>query len=268
MKKLKNTMSAGAAGPARQLTLLSLGLLASLAHAQGALEAGVIAGQTGGAIVAQTERPKQKAKVAPKSKKAATATTAATTAAAPKARTMEGPNCSGDAILPQKLVLPIGKSTLVRLPEAVDNRTIGNPDIVKAMLVSPHTMYLLGVDVGMTNMIIQGKSGTCSAIDIVVTMDPGGLQNTLAQLLPEEKNIQVSAAADSLVLTGTVSDATAVAVLWNWPLPSCAGRRPRCRRRAGCRGIGRWRATGGCGASRPAASRAWSTCSMSARRSR
>jgi pilus assembly protein CpaC len=206
MKKLNNKkIPASTAGHGKQFALLSLGLLAGLAQAQSALEAGAIAGKTGGTVIAQAERTAPKGKTAPK--KAAAATT---TAAAPKGRVMEGPNCSGDAILPQKLVLPLGKSTLVHLPEAVANRTIGNPDIVKAMLMSPQTLYLLGVDIGMTNMIIQGRSGSCTAIDVVVSMDPAGLQSTLAQLMPEEKNIKVSAAADTLVMTGSVEDATAV----------------------------------------------------------
>jgi pilus assembly protein CpaC len=206
MNKLNNKkISASTAVHRKQFALLSLGLLAGLAQAQSALEAGAIAGKTGGTVVAQAAQPGQKSKAAPKKTAAAI-----TTAAAPKGRAMEGPNCSGDAILPQKLVLPLGKSTLVHLPEAVANRAVGNPDIVKAMLMSPQTLYLLGVDIGMTNMIIQGRSGSCTAIDVVVSMDPAGLQSTLTQLMPEEKNIKVSAAADTLVMTGSVEDATAV----------------------------------------------------------
>jgi pilus assembly protein CpaC len=204
MNDRNNKPPAGAAVPGKQLALLSIGLLAGMAQAQSALEVGVTADKTGGAVIAQTERPVTTSKTAPR--KAA----ASPTLAALKVRTMEGSNCSGDAILSQKLVLPIGKSKLVQLPEVIVNRTIGNPDIVKAMLMSPQTLYLLGVDIGTTNMIIQGKSGNCTAIDVVVTMDPGGLQTTLAQLMPEEKNIKVSAAADTLVMTGTVEDATAV----------------------------------------------------------
>jgi pilus assembly protein CpaC len=72
-------------------------------------------------------------------------------------------------------------------------------------------MYIAGVDVGTTNMIVQGRSGLCSVLDITVSMDPSALQATLAAVMPEEKEIRVLAAADSLVLTGTVSDASAVA---------------------------------------------------------
>ncbi len=115
-------------------------------------------------------------------------------------------NCNGEPATPGKMTLPIGKSTLLKLPEPVTNRTLGNPSVAQAMLVSPETLYLLGVEIGSTNMILQGRSGRCSAIDVVVTMDPSALQETIRELMPEERDIKVSAAADSLILSGTVSD--------------------------------------------------------------
>ncbi|QOL50990.1 type II and III secretion system protein family protein [Massilia litorea] len=131
--------------------------------------------------------------------------------AAPAAGSGAGPRCSGEAARPAQVALQMGKSTLMRLPEAVQNRSVGNPEVVQAMLVSADTMYIAGVDVGTTNMIVQGRSGLCSVLDITVSMDPSALQATLAAVMPEEKEIRVLAAADSLVLTGTVSDASAVA---------------------------------------------------------
>jgi pilus assembly protein CpaC len=122
-----------------------------------------------------------------------------------------GARCSGEAVKPAQLALQMGRSTMLRLPEPVTNRSVGNPAVVQALLVSPDTLYIAGVDVGSTNMIVQGRSGMCSVVDIVVAMDPAALQATLAAVMPEERNIKVVAAADSLVLTGTVSDATAVA---------------------------------------------------------
>ena len=116
------------------------------------------------------------------------------------------PTCTSAASEPEQVVLPVGKSRMLSLPEPVRTRTLGNPSIVQAMLVSPQTLYLLGLDVGTTNMIMQGKSGRCSVIDVIVGADPGGLQATLHNLLPEARRVRVSAAADSLVLTGTVAD--------------------------------------------------------------
>ena len=128
----------------------------------------------------------------------------------PAVSTIPGMTCNGEVASPAKITLPIGKSTLLRLPEQVTNRTLGNPNVAQAMLVSPETLYLLGVSIGTTNMILQGKTGSCSVIDVEVSMDPGALMATFRELMPDEKDIRVTAAADSLVLSGTVSDAVAV----------------------------------------------------------
>ena len=121
------------------------------------------------------------------------------------------PRCSGAAAHPAQLALNMGKSTMMRLPEAVAHRSVGNPDVVQAMLVAPDTLYIAGIDVGTTNMILQGKSGACSVIDVTVSMDPAALRATLAAVLPDEKNIVVTTAADTIVLSGTVLDAGTVA---------------------------------------------------------
>ena len=122
-----------------------------------------------------------------------------------------GPQCSGEGAKPGNLQLQLGKSAMMRLPEPLRHRSVGNPGVVQAMLVAPDTLYIAGIDVGSTNMIIQGKSGACSVVDIVVTMDASAFRASLAAVMPGEKDIQVTAAADSLVLTGTVTDAAAVA---------------------------------------------------------
>jgi pilus assembly protein CpaC len=126
------------------------------------------------------------------------------------ARNEAGPRCQGEAARPAQLALQVGKSNLMRLPEAVQHRSVGNPAVVQAILVAPDTLYIAGVDVGTTNMIVQGRSGVCSMLDITVAMDPSPLQATLAAALPDERDIKVLAAADTLVLSGTVSDAGAV----------------------------------------------------------
>ena len=116
-------------------------------------------------------------------------------------------DCVGQISNPAKLSIPVGKSTLIKLPEPLASRSIGNPDVVHAKLISPKTLYLLGVNIGSTNMIIRSTQGTCTVIDVIVNMDADALRETLTALMPDEKNIQVSAAADSLILSGTVEDA-------------------------------------------------------------
>jgi pilus assembly protein CpaC len=136
---------------------------------------------------------------------------AATPAAAitPTAASDGGLRCSGQAAAPGSMSLQLGKSTLMRMPEAVQARSVGNPTVLQAMLVAPDTLYVVGVDIGTSNMIVQGRSGLCNVIDVVVGIDPGALRQSLATLMPEQKEIQVSTAGDTLVLSGTVSDAQA-----------------------------------------------------------
>ncbi|MRX06806.1 type II and III secretion system protein family protein [Pseudoduganella sp. FT25W] len=139
---------------------------------------------------------------------------AAAPAPAPTSGEVAGLRCTGQAAQPGSLSLQLGKSTLVRMPEAVQARSVGNPAVLQAMLVAPDTLYVVGVDIGSSNMIVQGRSGLCNVIEVVVGIDPSALQQALAALLPDQKEIQVSAAGDTLVLSGTVDDApTAARVL-------------------------------------------------------
>lgn len=119
-------------------------------------------------------------------------------------------SCSKEFLQSENISLGLGKSVVLPLSEPIVNRTLGNPGVVHAMLVSSNTMYLVGLDIGTTNMIMQGKSGQCKTLEITVGIDPSALQEKYKELMPEEKEIKVIAAADSLVLSGTVTDSIAV----------------------------------------------------------
>lgn len=136
------------------------------------------------------------------------AAAAAAGAAGAAAQPARGPNCKGDITAQSTVSVPVGKSTLVQLAEPTRNRTLGNPAVVMATLVSPRTLYLVGMSVGTTNMIVQGASGTCQVIDVIVGVDANGLEQSLRQLMPEERGIRVSTAAGNLVLGGHVSSAS------------------------------------------------------------
>lgn len=101
----------------------------------------------------------------------------------------------------------VGKSTLLKLPEPAARISVGNPAVADVILLNPREIYLLGKTVGSTNVILWSKSGQSTVVDVVVGMDTSMLQAKLQQLLPGEKNIKVNVASDSLVLTGTVTDA-------------------------------------------------------------
>lgn len=105
------------------------------------------------------------------------------------------------------LELVIGKSKLLNSSPAIERISVGNPTIADVTLISPTELYLLGKNYGSTNVVIWKKGGTTTAIDVNVSIDADRMERKLRELLPEEKNIQVRPAADSVILIGTVTSA-------------------------------------------------------------
>lgn len=116
---------------------------------------------------------------------------------------------SGEASMP--VDVPVGKSTLLRTPDAVSRLSVGNPLVVDAIVINPREVYLLGKKVGSTNVIVWTKGGSTLVADVTVGVDAAALQRKLVELMPTEKGIKVSIAADSVVLTGSVSDSAKAA---------------------------------------------------------
>jgi pilus assembly protein CpaC len=141
---------------------------------------------------------------------AASAAAPARTAASDGATAADtGPSCQGGLPDPMRVRLSVGRSTLVNLPEPITRRTLGDPEVAEGRMVSPSVLYLNAGRIGSTNAILQGASGRCIVLDVVVAIDIESVQAKIAELMPTERNIRVAAAADSLVLSGTVSDAMA-----------------------------------------------------------
>lgn len=113
----------------------------------------------------------------------------------------------GPAAIGPTMTLVAGKSTLLRLDAPIDRISLGNPGVADVTIISPRELYLLGKTFGSTNVILWRKGGQTTVIDVAVNIDAGLLQDKLTQLLPDEKGIHVTAAADSVVLSGVVSSA-------------------------------------------------------------
>ncbi|GBG13151.1 pilus assembly protein CpaC [Novimethylophilus kurashikiensis] len=131
--------------------------------------------------------------------------TLAMLAAAPQYAQAEAADANTVELAPQ-VNATLGKSTLLRLPAPAARVSVGDKEVADVILINPKEIYLLGKKLGATNLIVWGKGGQSTIVDILVGMDSGALQNKLTQLLPREKGIQVSTAGDSLVLSGTVGD--------------------------------------------------------------
>lgn len=89
-----------------------------------------------------------------------------------------------------------------------ENDGVAEVDIT---LLSPRELFFLGRKSGAMNVVLQGSDGRCTVKDIVVTIDPDALQSRIREFMPEEREVKVKAVENSIVLVGTVQDASSVA---------------------------------------------------------
>jgi pilus assembly protein CpaC len=199
------------------VSVLSLLAVPAAVNAQVAVEAAALqANAAKGTAAAKVVKPSKSA-VTSNAVVPAAAIPAAVVAAAPqKAATAlapmaadNAPACLGDLPEPTRVRLSAGKATLVNLPEQITRRTLGDPIIVEGRMVSPTVLYLVAGRIGATNAILQGVSGRCTVLDIVVAIDIDAIKSKLAEVLPGELNVKITAAADSLIVSGSVADALA-----------------------------------------------------------
>jgi pilus assembly protein CpaC len=108
------------------------------------------------------------------------------------------------------LDVPLYKSRILSLNAPVLRISVGNPDIADLLLLRSRELYILGKDIGTTNVLLWDADDILVAtISVEVTHDLAGLKEKLYQLMPDDL-IEVRAAQRSIVLSGTVSSPTNV----------------------------------------------------------
>ena len=119
------------------------------------------------------------------------------------------PSLAGSAELPQHLSVQAGASRVVSLPQSVERVSVAHPGVLDVVLTGPRELYVLGRGIGSSNIMLWSRGTPVSVIDVRVEMDVRALREQMQQLLPEEAELRVQAAADSVVLWGTVSSVVA-----------------------------------------------------------
>lgn len=105
-----------------------------------------------------------------------------------------------------KLDVTLGKSTVLKLPNAIKRISVGSPNVADVMMINPQEVYVLGKIVGMTNITLWTKDGKSTVIDVNVLMDVTALRQQVQAIMPDEKDIQITAAGDSLIVSGMISN--------------------------------------------------------------
>ena len=128
-----------------------------------------------------------------------------------EAQASKGDLQSIGAPAPHVVTVTLGKAELIDLPGNVADVLVANSDVVDVQAVQSDRLYLVGLQVGDTNIItLDEKGDVLKKFDVHVSYDIMVIQKLIDDLFPKE-NIQVGAVHDQILLTGTVSTPGAAA---------------------------------------------------------
>lgn len=103
----------------------------------------------------------------------------------------------------RSLSLGVGKSVVIDLPREVKDVLVADPKIANAVIRSSLRAYIIGGQVGQTNVVFFSSDGQqVASYDIAVKRDLNGMRTALRQSLP---GVQIEGVGDSVMLTGSVS---------------------------------------------------------------
>jgi pilus assembly protein CpaC len=105
-----------------------------------------------------------------------------------------------------EMVVPIFKSQVLSIVGPAARISVGNPDTADIIVISPSQIYVLGKDIGSTNVLLWDSGNhLIGTINVTVQHDLEELKRKLAEVLPGEA-IEVRSAKRAIVLSGRVSD--------------------------------------------------------------
>lgn len=106
----------------------------------------------------------------------------------------------------EEIVLSTAKSVIIRSDRDIGRVSLASPEIADILLLSPRQIYLTGKVTGATNLTMWNKQNKIVKVfNVTVYPDVGMLKTMLYKVMPNERNIQVLSAHDSITLAGTVS---------------------------------------------------------------
>jgi pilus assembly protein CpaC len=104
------------------------------------------------------------------------------------------------------MVVPLYKSRIVSLNAPANRISVGNPDIADIVIVQSSQLYVLGKDLGTTNILLWDRDDSLiGTLNIEVTHDLQSLKEKLYRLLPQDR-VEVYSAQRNIVLSGQVSN--------------------------------------------------------------
>lgn len=105
------------------------------------------------------------------------------------------------------IVLTQGMADVVTLNGNVADVMVANPSIVDVSALKSNKLYLVGTNIGTTNIITVDESGNViKRFNVHVKIDDAALNAALKELFPDEA-VELKTLTSQLILSGTVSSA-------------------------------------------------------------
>lgn len=99
----------------------------------------------------------------------------------------------------------LGKAELIHVAGNVADVLVADPSVVDVMAVKSNRLYVVGLNIGDTNLIALDENGNMlKRVDIHVKYDLQAIQDVVNELYPNEQ-AQVRSVHDQILLTGSVS---------------------------------------------------------------
>jgi len=135
---------------------------------------------------------------------------AAFSAGAPAAFAQDGTQLRLSKSVAEKVAVPVGESRVFTTGRDITSLVIGDPEIADVVLISPRSFYVLGQDLGQTNLqVFAGDEFPVGLVDLQVTVDTADLSEALRRAAPGA-NIRAESVNGRLRLSGTVPDSVAL----------------------------------------------------------
>jgi pilus assembly protein CpaC len=114
---------------------------------------------------------------------------------------------------PQRLDLVRGKSVIKRFCTPASQVTVGAPEVANVVVPNANEVVIVARSVGTTNLIVSGRDQRSTVLDLVVGLDTAALHAQFDTLFPQEKDVRIGSAGNTLVLSGMVSDSAVASQL-------------------------------------------------------
>lgn len=105
----------------------------------------------------------------------------------------------------QTVVLTIGMADIVDVDGAVSDIMVADPGVVDVMVLQSNRLYMVGSQIGTTNVIaVDAEGNIVRRMNVRVKIDDGAIADMVRDLFPDE-DVKITTMGQQVVLTGHVS---------------------------------------------------------------